>query len=98
MASRLTRAEVLRVAALARLELSDAEVELFTGQLTDILGYAADIQKIDTTGVPPTSHALATPAVWRDDRPAACLDRGELLDAAPDAATAAGFFRVPKVL
>jgi aspartyl-tRNA(Asn)/glutamyl-tRNA(Gln) amidotransferase subunit C len=98
MASRLTRAEVLRVATLARLELTDTEVDLFTGQLADILTYAGEIQRIDTTGVEPTSHALTTAAVWREDRPQASIDRDEILRGAPDAAPAAGLFKVPKVL
>ena len=98
MASRLTRAEVLRVAALARLELTDADVDLFTGQLGDILAFAADIQRIDTTGVPPTSHALATGSAWREDVAVDSLDRRDVLDAAPGAQPAAGLFRVPKVL
>lgn len=98
MPSRLSRAEVLRVAALARLELTDAEVELFGGQLAEILGFAADIQQIDTTGVAPTSHALATSPVWREDQPVAPLDRRAVLEAAPGALPASGLFRVPKVL
>jgi aspartyl-tRNA(Asn)/glutamyl-tRNA(Gln) amidotransferase subunit C len=98
MASTLTRAEVLRVAALARLELTDADVDLFTGQLAEILGFAAEIRRIDTTGVPPTSHAVAATPVWREDRPIASLDRRAVLEAAPGAAPAAGLFKVPKVL
>jgi aspartyl-tRNA(Asn)/glutamyl-tRNA(Gln) amidotransferase subunit C len=98
MASRLTRAEVLRVATLARLELSDADVDLFTEQLADILTYASEIQRIDTTGVPPTSHASTTTAAWREDRPLASLDRAEILKGAPEAAPGAGLFTVPKVL
>ena len=60
MASTLTRDEVARIAELARLSLSDAEVTLFTTQLTRILEYAEAVQRVDTTGVPPTSHAIAT--------------------------------------
>jgi aspartyl-tRNA(Asn)/glutamyl-tRNA(Gln) amidotransferase subunit C len=98
MASKLTREEVLRVARLAHLELSDAEVDLFTGQLADILAYAGDVQQIDTTDVPPTSHALASGPMWREDEPTPCLDRDEALANAPDARREAGVFRVPKVL
>jgi len=98
MASRLTRAEVLRVAALARLELTDAEVDLFTGQLADILTYAGDIQRIDTSGVEPTSHALTTAGAWREDEPIASLNRDDVLAGAPEPAPAAGLFTVPKVL
>jgi aspartyl-tRNA(Asn)/glutamyl-tRNA(Gln) amidotransferase subunit C len=98
MASKLTREEVLRVARLAHLELSDAEVELFTHQLADILAYASDVQQVDTADVPPTSHALASGPMWREDVPEPSLDRDEVLANAPDARREAGLFRVPKVL
>jgi aspartyl-tRNA(Asn)/glutamyl-tRNA(Gln) amidotransferase subunit C len=98
MASKLTRAEVLRIAELARLELSDAEVNLFTKQLDDILGYAEQVQEVDTTGVSPTSHALAIDAVWREDVTRPSLTHDETLPNAPDADRTAGLFKVPKVL
>ena len=98
MASKLTREEVLRVARLAHLELSDAEVDLFTHQLADILAYADAVQQIDTADVPPTSHALASGPMWREDVPVPCLDRKDALENAPDARREAGLFRVPKVL
>ena len=59
MPERLTRADVDRIATLARLELSDAEKDLFVHQLSHVLEYAEQIQKIDTTGVPPTSQVLS---------------------------------------
>ena len=98
MASKLTREEVLRVARLAHLELSEAEVDLFTHQLTDILAYASDVQQVNTADVPPTSHALTSGPMWREDVPAPSLDRDEVLADAPDARREAGLFRVPKVL
>jgi aspartyl-tRNA(Asn)/glutamyl-tRNA(Gln) amidotransferase subunit C len=98
MASKLTRADVLRVAALARLDLSEAEVDLFTAQLEQILGYASEIQKIDTTGVTPTSFAPAGAPAWRDDEPVASLNRDTMLEQAPGAARSVGLFKVPKVL
>ena len=97
MASKLTRDDVLRVAELARLELSESEVDLFTRQLDDILGYAEQIREVDTTGVSPTSHMLATGG-WRDDAPAPSLDRDASLANAPSADRSAGLFKVPKVL
>ena len=97
MPSKLTRADVQRVAALARLDLTDAEVDLFTSQLEQILGYASEIQRIDTTGVTPTTFA-AEGTAWRDDEPVPSLDRDTVLEQAPDAARAAGLFKVPKVL
>ena len=98
MSSKLTREEVLRVARLAHLELSDAEVDLFTHQLADILAYASDVQQVDTADVPPTSHALASGPMWREDVPVPSLDRDDVLANAPDARREAGLFRVPKVL
>ena len=98
MPATLNRADVLRIATLARLELTDAEVELFTAQLAGILEYADAIRLVDTTGVPPTSHALAHSSAWRDDVPAGSLDRHDALANAPDAVPDAGLFRVPKVL
>ena len=97
MPSKLTRADVQRVAALARLDLTDAEVDLFTAQLEQILGYASEIQRIDTTGVTPTTFATEG-AAWRDDEPVPSLDRDAVLEQAPDAARQAGLFKVPKVL
>jgi aspartyl-tRNA(Asn)/glutamyl-tRNA(Gln) amidotransferase subunit C len=98
MASTLTREDVARIAELARLSLSDAEVALFTTQLANILQYADALQQADTSGVPPTSHAIAAGPLWRDDEPAPSLDRPEVLDIAPDAATEPGLIKVPKVL
>ncbi len=98
MSSPLTRDEVLRIARLAHLELGDAEVELFTRQLAEILAHASDIQRIDTTGVAPTAHALASGPAWREDTPVPSLDRRAALSNAPDARQDAGLFRVPKVL
>jgi aspartyl-tRNA(Asn)/glutamyl-tRNA(Gln) amidotransferase subunit C len=98
MASRLTRDEVLRIAELARLELSDQEVDLFTRQLDDILGYAEQVQEVDTTGVSPTSHPLAIEGAWRTDAPGGSLDLADSLANAPSADRAAGLFQVPKVL
>jgi aspartyl-tRNA(Asn)/glutamyl-tRNA(Gln) amidotransferase subunit C len=100
MSSPFTRADVLRIAALARLELDDAEAELFAGQLAEILAYADVVRNIDTTGVAPMSHAAddggSSPA--REDVPTPSLDRADALAGAPDADPRAGLFRVPKVL
>src|SRR5207249_306307 len=98
MASTLTTSDVLRIAELARLELSDTEVELFSRQITDILGYAEQVQEVDTSGVSPTSHPLDMHAVWREDQMETSLDRGSAMANAPDADREAGLFKVPKVL
>jgi aspartyl-tRNA(Asn)/glutamyl-tRNA(Gln) amidotransferase subunit C len=98
MPSKLTRDDVLRVAALARLQLTDAEVELFARQLAGILEYADAIGQADTSGVPATAQPLAPAQAWREDVPVPSLDRELVLAQAPDAARTAGLFRVPKVL
>lgn len=94
----LTDAEVRRIAALARLDLSPAEIEVFSKQLGDILAYADAIQQVDTTGVPPTSHVLSRGPAWRPDEPQPSLDRDDVLREAPDPSPAGGVFRVPKVI
>jgi aspartyl-tRNA(Asn)/glutamyl-tRNA(Gln) amidotransferase subunit C len=96
--SRLTRADVRHIADLARLDLTEADLDLFAGQLTAILQYAAEIQQIDTTGVPPTSHASAGETAWRDDTPVPSLDRAAALENAPDTSRDATLFRVPRVI
>jgi aspartyl-tRNA(Asn)/glutamyl-tRNA(Gln) amidotransferase subunit C len=98
MSGSLTRDEVLRVAALAHLELTESEVETFTRQLGDILHYAEQVQAVDTTGVPPTSQMLAGEPIERTDVRVPCLDRDEAVAAAPDAAQEAGLFSVPRVI
>src|SRR4029078_1118653 len=93
----LNRQDVERIAELARLELTEAELELFTRQLGDILTYVEQIRALDTTGVAPTSQVLNRP-VDRDDVSGPQLSRPELLGNAPDAATEAGLFKVPRVI
>ena len=95
--SSLTRQDVQRIADLARLELTAEELDLFTRQLGDILTYVEQIRALDTTGVAPTSQVLNRP-VEREDVPAPTLSRADLLGNAPDAATEAGLFKVPRVI
>lgn len=90
--------DVVAVAALARLELTTDEVQLFSQQLADILTYAEAVQQIDTTDVPPTSHAGANEPDWREDVPVPSLDRDRVIAQAPGTSTRSGLFKVPKVL
>ncbi len=92
----LTRADVEHVAKLARLALTDAEIDELTPQLTGILAHAAHIATLDTTDVPPTAHPLALVNVLRADEPQPSLDRDEVLACAPEAED--GRFRVPRIL
>jgi len=94
--SSLSKEDVLRIAELARLELTADEVDLFTRQLAGILSYVEQIQALDTTGVVPTSHAINRP-LERDDAPVPSLDRTAALANAPDAAIESGLFKVPRV-
>jgi len=89
--------DVVRIAELARLELTSAEIELFTRQLAEILEYVEQIRELDTAGVRPTSHVASHP-VDRPDVPRECLSRVEALANAPDAANESGLFKVPRVL
>lgn len=98
MTQKLAAADVARIAALARLDLSPAEIDTFSKQLGDILSYVEQIQQANTTGVAPMSHPLATGPVWRPDDPVASLDRDALIEQAPDGSRRAGLFKVPKVL
>jgi aspartyl-tRNA(Asn)/glutamyl-tRNA(Gln) amidotransferase subunit C len=92
----LPREEVERIARLAHLALSEDETGRFARQLGQILAYANQVQRVDTTGVPPTSHPLAPVAVERADEVAPSLDRPDALSGAP--ASADGLFEVPGVL
>jgi aspartyl-tRNA(Asn)/glutamyl-tRNA(Gln) amidotransferase subunit C len=93
---RITREDVAHVAALARLELTEEELELFTGQLAEVLDHAAEVSALDLDGVAPTAHALALANVLRPDEPRPVLDREEVLAAAPSVEDHR--FRVPPIL
>jgi aspartyl-tRNA(Asn)/glutamyl-tRNA(Gln) amidotransferase subunit C len=94
--ARITRDDVAHVADLARLRLTEDELEAFTGQLAAVLEHAADVEQLDVDGVPPTSHPYPLENVLRYDEPRPSLDRDEVLAQAPDAVD--GRFRVPPVL
>ena len=98
MATELTTADVEAIAALAQLELTGEEKTLFTRQLVDILTYAAQLQALDTSGVPPTSHVRPAADASRPDEPRSSLAVDEALANAPDPAPQVGLFRVPRVI
>lgn len=93
-----TREQVAAIAALAHLELDASEIELFATQLRDILAYADEVQRIDTTGVVPTASVVTRHPSDRPDDIRPSLDRVEALANAPDATLAAGLFKVPRVI
>ena len=92
----LGRDEVAHVAKLARLDLTDDELDRFTGQLAQVLDHAADVAGLDLADVPPTAHPLPVRNVLRPDRPVPSLDRDDALAAAPDVEDHR--FRVPRIL
>jgi aspartyl-tRNA(Asn)/glutamyl-tRNA(Gln) amidotransferase subunit C len=96
MPSRITTAEVAHVARLARLELTEEELELYTQQLGAVLDHANDVEALDLAGVPPTAHPLPIKNVYRSDVIVPCLDRDEVLDQAPQVEDHR--FRVPRIL
>lgn len=92
----LTLDEVRAIARLARLQLTVEEEELFAGQLSDILDYAARLSAVDTSAIPPTATVLPMNAPLREDEVRPCLPRDQVLANAPD--PEGGMFRVPRVL
>jgi len=89
----ITRDEVLHVASLARLELSDEEVVRFQEQLNAILEAVGKVAELDLSDVEPTAHPLDVVNVWADDEPRPCLPVEDALANAPDREGA--LFRVP---
>ena len=87
-----------RVARLARLALTPDEVVLFARQLAGILAYVQQLDAIDTSAVPATSHPLALTAPLRDDDVRPSLAPEAALAAAPEADAGAGLFKVPRVI
>ncbi len=92
----LTEAEVKHIALLARLELGDEEIARYREQLSSILDYAASLQHVDTTGIPPTSSVLPAHSVLRDDVSRPGLPTKTVLANAPRQES--NQFRVPPVL
>lgn len=92
----LTRSEVEHVARLARLELSDAEKDEFTGQLNEILNFVDKLNELDTNGIEPTAHAIPIRNVFRPDQIEPPMDPELVLSNAP--VRVGDFFKVPKIL
>lgn len=92
----ITPEQVRRVALLARLRLSDAELERFGGQVESILGYVAKIAQANVEGVAPMAHAAGLSNVLREDIARPGLSPEDVLRNAPD--TDGPFFKVPRVI
>ena len=94
--SQISRDDVAHLARLARLALTDAELDNFAGQLDAILTHVSQIQAVDVTGVEATDNPLKDVNVTRPDQIAPCLTQEQALDQAP--AAAEGRFAVPQIL
>ena len=91
--ARISRDEVLHVARLARLELSDDEVAKFQEQLSDILEAVSKVAELDLSDVPPTAHPLEIANAWAEDVERPCLTEAEVFANAPDRED--DYFRTP---
>jgi aspartyl-tRNA(Asn)/glutamyl-tRNA(Gln) amidotransferase subunit C len=92
----ISQKEVAYLAHLARLELSDRELELFAEQLKEILAYVEKLKSVSIEGIPPTTHVLDLRNVFREDEVRPPLDQGQALSNAPD--REGPFFRVPRII
>jgi aspartyl-tRNA(Asn)/glutamyl-tRNA(Gln) amidotransferase subunit C len=92
----ISRQDVEHVARLARLALSDAEIERMREQLSGILAYIDKLRALDTAGVEPTSHAVPLVNVMREDDNRPCLPQDEALANAPE--RSGQYFRVPRII
>lgn len=97
MSSLFSRADVARIATLARLDITEAEQDLYARQLGDILDYARRIQEVDTTGIVADTSFASSDAL-RDDTPRPSLPMDDALGNAPGGDRLAGTFVVPKVI
>jgi len=93
---KITRDEVLYVADLARLDLDEASIDKFAGQIGKILDYVDKLNEIDTEGIRPTSHAISLTNAFREDEQKEHLERDRALANAPEKED--GNFIVPKVV
>jgi len=88
--------DIEKVAKLARLDLSEEEKETFGNQLDQILTYVEQLSRLDTTGVEPTSHAIAVYNAFREDETTPSFPREEVLGIGPDQEE--GHIRVPRII
>ena len=94
--TKITSNDVRKVAQLARLELSEDQIALYTSQLEKILGYVAQLEQVDTQDVLPTSRAVEVINVLREDSVTNSTIRNDILDQAPS--REGDFYRVPKIM
>lgn len=88
--------DIEKVARLARIELSEEEKKIFGSQMEQILGHMEHLNRLDTTGVEPTSHAIPVVNVFREDEVKPSVSGEEILRISPDQEE--GHFRVPRII
>jgi aspartyl-tRNA(Asn)/glutamyl-tRNA(Gln) amidotransferase subunit C len=88
--------DIEKVARLARLQLSEEEKRVFQNQLDQILAHMEQLNRLDTSGVEPTSHAIPIHNAFREDETRASCPRDEVLTIAPDEED--GYFKVPRII
>jgi aspartyl-tRNA(Asn)/glutamyl-tRNA(Gln) amidotransferase subunit C len=93
---KITKKDVMHVAELARIDLSDDAIDVFAEQIGDILDYVDQLKRVPTEGVAPTSHAISLTNAFREDEVAEPSDAGRALENAPERQD--GYFIVPKVI
>ena len=93
---KITKDEILHVAELARLEIDEASIDKFAVQIGNILDYVDQLRQVDTSGIKPTSHALALTNAFREDAETEHLEHEASLANAPEQED--GSFVVPKVV
>ena len=94
--NKISSSDVRKVAQLARLELSEDQIETYTSQLEEILSYVDQLQDIDTKNIHPTTRAVEVVNAMREDLVAVNCSREDILDQAPH--REGDFFRVPKII
>ncbi len=96
MSQKLTREDVTKVALLARLKLSDEELDTFTSQLSQVLQYVDVLNEVDTENIEPMAHAIEVSNVFREDEVQPSLPREAALQNAP--LTDGSYYLVPQIL
>ncbi len=88
--------DIEKVARLARIELSEEEKKMFGNQLEQVLAHMEQLNRLDTTGVEPTSHAIPMVNVFREDEVKRSVSKEEILEISPDQED--GHFKVPRII
>ena len=94
--TKISSNDVRKVAHLARLDLSEDQIEIYTEQLEEILSYVDQLQNVDTKNIPPTTRAVEVVNAMREDKVEVNCSREDILNQAPQ--REGDFFRVPKIL